>query len=44
MKTFIAYCFGFLGFLMQGGVELELSPLNGHIMFLLKEMKDDSKL
>jgi len=23
---------------------LELSPLNGHIMFLLKEMKDDSKL
>ncbi len=24
--------------------QLELSPLNGHIIFWLKEMKDDSKL
>jgi len=24
MKTFIAYCFGFLGFLMQGGVVIGL--------------------
>ena len=28
----------------SGESKLELSPLNGHIMFCLKEKKDDTKL